>query len=106
VESNAWFKEKEGATLSQSSLSAVAYLYLDPAQGFFVKGGIGLSTLSLDVSGLGGVSESGFGIQGGLGFDINVSASSSLSPFGNLVYGSFEGFSTTVIQLGVGFTWH
>lgn len=39
-ESNGWYKEEDGVTLSQGNLSAVAYLYPAPASGFFLKGGL------------------------------------------------------------------
>ncbi len=105
-ESNGWFKEQSGVTLSQGNGSAVIYLYPNPESGFFIKGGIGLATLNLDVSGFGSDNVTGFGLVGGLGYDARVGRNFSLTPFGNFVYGSFDGGSTNVIQAGIGLTWH
>lgn len=105
-ETNGWVKEEDGVTLSQGNGSAVAYLYPQPESGFFIKGGLGLSTLDLSVSGFGSDSETGFGLVGGVGYDARVGADFSLSPYANIVYGSFDGGSTNVFQAGVGLTWH
>lgn len=105
-ESNGWVKEQSGVTLSQSNASAVAYFYPEAESGFFLKGGIGLSTLKLAVSGLGSGSQSGFGMVTGLGYDARVGANFSLTPYANFVYGSFDGGSTNVFQAGLGLTWH
>jgi len=105
-ESNGWVKEESGVTLSQGNFSAAAYFYPSPESGLFLKGGLGLSTLRLDVSGFGGDSTTGFGVVAGLGYDARVGTNFSLTPYANFVYGSFDGGSTNVIQAGIGLTWH
>lgn len=105
-ESNGWVKDQNGVTLSQGNASAVAYVYPTPDSGFFVKGGFGLSTLDLSVSGFGNASDTGFGVIAGLGYDARVGTNFSLTPYGNFVYGSFDGGSTNVFQAGLGLTWH
>ena len=105
-ETNGWTKEEDGVTLSQGNLSATGYFYPQPDKGFFVKGGLGLSTLDLKLSGLGSGSETGFGLIGGLGWDARVGSNFSLTPYANFVYGSFDNGSTNVIQAGLGLTWH
>lgn len=105
-ESNGWYKDENGVTLSQGNLSGVAYLYPEPASGFFLKGGLGWSTLDLSISGLGSETETGFGFTAGLGYDARVGSNFSLTPYANLVVGSFDGVSTNVLQAGLGLTWH
>lgn len=105
-ESNGWAKEQNGVTLSQGNASAVAYFYPTAESGFFLKGGLGVSTLKLDVSGFGSGSVTGSGLVIGLGYDARVGDNFSLTPFANLVTGSFDNGSTNVIQAGLGLTWH
>jgi len=105
-ETNGWTKEENGVTLSQGNLSGTAYYYPQPEKGFFLKGGLGLSTLDLSISGFGEGSETGFGLIGGLGWDARVGSNFSLTPYANFVYGSFDGGSTNVVQAGLGLTWH
>ena len=105
-ESNGWVKQQSGVTLSQSNASAVAYFYPQVESGFFLKGGFGVSTLKLDVSGFGSGSESGFGVVAGLGYDARVGTNFSLTPYANIMSGSFSGGSTNVFQAGLGLTWH
>ncbi len=105
-ETNGWTKEEDGVTLSQGNGSAVAYFYPQPNSGFFIKGGLGLSTLDLEVSGWGSDSETGLGLVGGVGYDARVGRNFSLSPYANVLHGSFDGGSTNVFQAGVGLTWH
>jgi hypothetical protein len=105
-ESNGWTKEESGVRLSQGNASAVAYFYPEAESGLFLKGGLGLSTLDLNISELGGVSETGFGLVAGAGYDARVGDNFSLTPYANFVYGSFDGGSTNVFQAGLGLTWH
>jgi len=105
-ESSGWVKEESGVTLSQGNGSAVAYFYPSAEGGFFIKGGLGLATLRLDIAGWGGNTETGFGLVGGLGYDARVGNNFSLSPYANFAFGSFDGGSTNVIQAGLGLTWH
>jgi len=105
-ESNGWAKKEGNVTLSQGNYSAAAYFYPTAESGFFLKGGLGLSTLKLDVSGFGSGSETGFGTVIGLGYDARVGTNFSLTPYANIVYGSFNGGSTNVFQAGMGLTWH
>lgn len=105
-ETNGWWKEEDGVTLSQGNASAAAYLYPSPLSGFFLKGGVGLSTLDLSIQGLGSDSETGLGLVLGLGYDARVGTNFSLTPYLNFVYGGFDGGSTNVWQAGLGLTWH
>lgn len=109
VESGAWTKEESGARLTQANVSALAQYYPASTNGFFVKGGIGLSTLEASASAPGvsiSASQTGLGLTAGLGYDIRVGNSASVTPYGSFGWGDFDGGSANNFQLGVGFTWH
>lgn len=106
AESDAWVREEGGITVTSSSLAAVAYVYPQPTSGFFLKGGLGIASLSLDAGDLGDVTETGTSLLAGAGYDIGFGGRFGLSPYGTFVIGNFDGGSTTVFQLGLGFTWY
>lgn len=109
VESTAWTKEELGARLTHANVSAMAQFYPSAANGFFLKGGIGVSTLEVSASG-GGVSvsgrETGLGLTAGLGYDVRVGGNFSVSPYGAFGWGDHEGGTANTFQLGLGVTWH
>lgn len=105
-ETTGWFKSEDGVDISQGNLQGNVYFYPSPTGGFFVKGGAGLSTISLD-AGIGGSdSETGFGWGGGVGYDVRVGDNFSITPVVSYFRGEFDGFSTNVLQLAFGVTWH
>lgn len=106
VETNGWYKDEDEATVNFGNFSGTAYFYPNPQGGFFLKGGLGISTLEVDIAGFGSESETGFGLIGGLGYDARVGTNFSLTPYANVLYGSFEGGSANVLQAGLGVTWH
>ena len=63
VETNGWTKSEFGQTLTMGNMSGAAYWYPMPANGLFVKGGLGYSILDD-----GFANESGFGLLAGLGW--------------------------------------
>jgi hypothetical protein len=105
-ESNAWYKEESGVSLSMANASAVAIFYPSATGGFHLKGGVGLSRLGLDVDGLGSDSETGAGAIVGLGYDWRMGKSFSLSPYLNGIAGNFDGGSANFWQVGIGLSWH
>lgn len=100
VEGAAWRKTEDDFKLTQANLSGVVYLY-PTSSGFFLKGGAGLAVLEVTDPDEGDESESGLGIAAGVGYDIRVGGV-SLTPYANYVTGSFDGFSTNIIQAGLG----
>jgi hypothetical protein len=62
--------------------------------------------VDLDVAGFGSVSESGSGALLGLGWDIRLGTSVSLTPFWNGAAIAFSGGDANFGQLGIGFTIH
>ncbi len=105
VESNAWRKDQTGATLTHNNFSAVAYFYPSPTNGFFLKGGLGWSRLSVEVLGI-SVTENGGGAVLGVGYDVRVGDNWSITPVLNFNGGAFAGGNTNISELGVGISWH
>ena len=105
-ESNGWYKEESGVSLSMANASAVATFYPSATGGFHLKGGLGVSRLGLDVDGLGSDSETGAGAIVGLGYDFRMGKSFSLSPYFNGIAGNFDGGSANFWQVGLGLSWH
>ncbi len=105
VESNAWVKEVAGVDWSHSNFSAVAYFYPSATGSFFLKLGLGFATEELSIGGT-SISENAGGGVFGIGYDRLVGGNWSITPFLNSNVGSFDSGNTSVIELGVGVTWH
>ncbi len=105
AESNAWTKDESGVTLTHTNFSAVAYFYPSTTNGFFLKGGLGWSRLSVGAGSI-SVAENGGGAVLGLGYDVSVGDSWSITPALNFNGGAFEGGNTNISELSVGVTWH
>jgi hypothetical protein len=101
VETNGWTKSESGQRLTMGNMSGAAYWYPMPASGLFLKGGVGYSVLDD-----GFTNESGLGLLAGAGYDVRVGRNMSLTPVANWFRGSYTGFSTNVLQLGLGITSH
>ena len=115
-ESNGWSKTEDGVEGQAGFLSAVAQWYPQPASGLFVKGGLGLATVSLEDD-VDEITSTGLGITVGGGYDFRVGRNFSLSPYINYLRGfgaqaNLNGTSTdfdynvNLLQFGLGFTWH
>ena len=105
VELNGWTKDEGPATVTMGNLSGAAYWYPMPAQGLFLKAGAGYSNLRVD-DGSVSASDGGFGLLGGLGYDIRAGRNLSITPVANWFRGSFTNGSADVLQFGVGVTAH
>ena len=106
AETNGWYKSESGVTLTYGNLSAVAYYYPSVTSGFYLKGGLGVANLKADVDAFGSDSETGSGAVLGLGYDARVGRNFSLTPYVNVMGGSFNDGNLNVVQFGLGFTWH
>ena len=117
AETNGWTKRIEGSTVTLANASVAAYFYPRPAGGLFVRGGVGLAAYSEE----GFDSENGFGLTLGLGYDVRVGNNVSITPVGNVSWGSIgdahvaripgagmgvTGLKQNVIQIAVGVTFH
>jgi len=103
VEMNGWTKNEGAATITMGNFSGAAYWYPMATQGLFIKGGAGYSVLAVD-DGFSSANDSGFGLLGGVGYDIRVGRNLSITPVANYFRGGFDGGSANVLQLGMGVT--
>jgi hypothetical protein len=102
---NAWSKEEDGVTFTQSGVMALVKFYPSATGGFFVQAGLGIGRLEAS-SGRITVSEDGGSAILGLGYDWRVARNFSITPFLNGVAGSFDGNGANFNQLGISLTWH
>lgn len=100
-------------------VTATAYFYPAPANGFFLKGGLGYSTMNGSYQ-QGGpdVTSSGAALVLGAGYDIRAGKMLSISPALTYAmsgksdaeisqgFGNVTGFHTSIIALQVGVTFH
>jgi hypothetical protein len=105
VEMNGWTKSEAGGRVTMGNFSGAAYWYPMVTNGLFIKAGAGYSALSAD-DGVSSATDSGFGVLGGLGYDIQVGRNLSLTPVANWFRGGFDGGSANVLQIGLGVTSH
>lgn len=103
---NAWTRLENGVRVEAGLVSAMIRYYPSADGGFFVSGGLGLGVINEDVSFSGPGNETGFGGLLGLGYDLRLGDSVSLTPFatGYLVGNSDS--NVNVIQVGLGVTVH
>jgi len=101
VETNGWTKSELGNRLTMGNVSGAIYWYPMTTNGMFVKAGAGYSVLDN-----GFASTSGFGLLGGVGYDVRVGRNLSVTPVANWFRGSFDGGSANVLQIGLGVTSH
>lgn len=103
---NGWSKEESGATLSMGT--AVIGIRAHPwaRRGFFVQAGLGVGRIRGEDGGIIEFSQNGGSALLGIGYDIRLSRTVSLTPF-------YQGFATvtdnldgTVGMLGIGLTVH
>jgi hypothetical protein len=105
VETNGWTKSEQGVRLTMGNVSGAVYWYPMATTGLFVKAGAGYSVLAAS-SDIASDSESGFGLLGGVGYDVRVGRNLSITPVANWFRGNFSGGSANVLQIGMGVTSH
>jgi hypothetical protein len=105
VEMNGWTKSEGDARVTLGNFSGAAYWYPMATNGLFIKAGAGYSALSAD-AGTGSATDTGFGLLGGVGYDIRMGRNMSITPVANYFRGGFDGGSANVLQIGVGVTSH
>lgn len=114
-EVNAWVKSDSGVTAELGNVSAAVYFYPAPANGFFLKGGVGFASTRFHNSGT--ATASGFGFLAGVGYDVRVGRNISLTPVANFYFGSDgdlkengttldTGYRHNVFDFGLGITFH
>jgi len=118
-EVNAWSRPKEnGEKFTLGNVSAIVQYYPAPANGFFLKGGLGVATAEDNSDVDGKFTGTGFGFIFGLGYDIRVARNFSLTPIANLYWGGIGelsqggstssglGWKQSVIEVGLDFMFH
>jgi len=114
-EINGWSKEKNGATTTISWVNFVAQLYPTPTSGFYWKGGVGYAAATETVAGA-KAEAMGFGVVGGIGYDIAMGRSFSLTPYIDLLWmskadakfnGTSSGFDVgaNLVHIGLSASW-
>jgi hypothetical protein len=105
VEMNGWTDSEGSARVSMGNFSGAAYWYPMVTSGLFIKAGVGYSVLSVD-DGVSTADDAGFGLLGGLGYDIRVGHNLSITPVASWFRGGFDGGSANVLQFGLGVSSH
>jgi hypothetical protein len=100
-----WTKEVDGIRVTFGTLAVMTRLYPQADGGFFVNLGLGGGQIRLS-EGSTSISESGAGAIVGVGYDVRVGPSWSLSPYANGIGYSIDGERADVFQFGLGVTWH
>jgi hypothetical protein len=116
LESNNWLHPDDVADRFQTSLNALAYWYPSLASGLNLKGGIGLTWYRAS-DGENAITMTSISPQIGAGYDIPVGRNMSVTPFLNMIAAPFgemrfngelaaPNANFTLLQLGIGVTWH
>ena len=117
-EVNAFARNSQNEDDRIGSLMAVAHFYPAPAMGFFLIGGGGMTSMSLDNRvDLVKVTSTGLGAEIGAGYDVRLGRNFSLTPYAAFVQGftgiaklngvsNYEKVTPNYVQFGLGFTWH
>jgi hypothetical protein len=103
---NGWSKSEGGATLTVGTLTAMIRFYPTATGGFFILAGLGLGSVTAELSGFGSETETGTGAILGLGYDLRVGNNVSLTPFWNGFATHTSNTDFNVGQLGLGVTVH
>jgi hypothetical protein len=120
VETNGWIKEEGSTTLTLGTITGTVTFYPQASSGFFLKAGVGGSWVNTEER-LGSVTVSvdkwGWGVLTGIGYDIRVAKSISITPSVNYYFGqsgdiailgtpALPGFKHNVVDFVVGITFH
>ena len=103
-ELNGWSKSEGNATLTISNFGPVLLFYPNANGGFFLKGGIGIASTSLDLGTI-EIEETGAGLTLGLGYDARVGRKFALTPYFDILTSSYDGGSFNQLAFRLGFTW-
>ena len=106
IETVGWTKEEGGIRLTQGSALATVYFYPTADGPLYLKGGLGISTLDLEITGFGSGDDTGNAFMLGLGVDALGSGSLTISPWAAFTQSNYTGGSTTLLQLGLGLAWY
>jgi hypothetical protein len=106
VGTTGWYKDEGGASLTAGTVDARIRFYPSTTGGFFLTGGLGVGSVRVAVDGFGSASETGAGAMLGVGYDIRIGSSLSLTPFWNGFAVRTSNTDANVGQLGLSLTVH
>lgn len=101
-----WSKSEGGATITVATLLARLRFYPSATGGFFLTAGLGLGSARAEAPGFGSNTETGTGALLGLGYDLRVGNTVSLTPFWNGFATHTSNSDFNVGQLGLSVTVH
>lgn len=119
-EATGWYSSDDPVTELFGGLSAIAQWYPSATGAFYFKAGFGLTTYratdSLDDED-NTFTSGAMGPSVGLGYDFRVSRNLSINPYSSVMFATFgnlrlngddisDNASFTLIQVGLGLTWH
>src|SRR5262245_45899129 len=116
VETNVWTREDGGVRLNLGTITGAVYFYPAETSGFFLKGGLGTAFATTDFEGE-RINGAGFGWLVGLGYDLRLGTSFSLTPSASYYLGSpgtlklnslpvFTGWKQNIFDFTLSFTFH
>src|SRR5262245_9214896 len=116
IETNVWTEEQLGTRTYLGTLTGAVYFYPAETSGFFLKGGLGtaFATITFEDEAINGA---GFGGMVGLGYDLRLGTSFSLTPAATYYLGSpgtlkrndlpvLAGVKHNVVDFTLSFTFH
>lgn len=103
-EINGFSKSENDATLTVTHFGPILQFYPSAQGGFFLKGGLGLANIEVDL-GTFSVEQNGFGLTLGLGYDARVGKNFALTPYFDILASNYDGGSLNQVAIGLGFTW-
>lgn len=114
-----WGRDQDGVGIARGNGSFVVMFYPSTQGGAFLKGGIGSATISRATTSGNSTtttSESGFGVTGGLGWDVRLGNNIYLTPNIDAVFQWFDAQTdpvlgdipgtNTILTFTLGLTWH
>lgn len=102
AETNGWYRSESGTGVTFGTFTGAVHFYPSATNGFFLSGGLGLATFSVE----GLDAEYGLGAVLGVGYDARVGRTISITPFLNGFASSIDGVTLGVGQIGTGITFH
>lgn len=108
LESNGWTKSEDGGTVSFTATTIGVACF--PSEGIVLRGGLGFGNSHFSVDAGNNVtissSESGFGLNGGIGYEFRLARTFALGPQADFGFASFDGGNANWFGLSLQGTWY